>query len=180
MALTKADYNDAARMAYIEATRNILKSIESSGDTAAADRVREALAKPSGQALPSTNENPNGWVTDDWTDPAFAGWAPDANGIMQPPAAAPLPVVSTPAAIDLLASGDRFQKDGIIFEVFETPFGNMAKRIGPVPPAQPTAPTVASVTAALVTYIKERYTLTSDAEAQTELRLLLAFLAGSK
>jgi hypothetical protein len=90
----------------------------------------------------------------------------------------PTSIPGPPAAIDLLSPGDRFQKDGILFEVFETPFGNFAKRIGPVPVVAPSAPTAASVTAATVAYIKERYTLTSDAEAQTELRLLLNFLAG--
>jgi hypothetical protein len=91
---------------------------------------------------------------------------------------APPSIPGPPAAIDLLAPGDRFQKDGIVFEVFETPFGNFAKRIGPVPPVAPAAQTVASVISNLVAYIKERYTLTADAEAQTELRLLLTYLAG--
>jgi hypothetical protein len=92
----------------------------------------------------------------------------------------PPPIPGPPAAIDLLKAGDQFQKDGVLFEVFVTPFGNMARKVGPVPPPAPIAPTAASVMAALVTYVKDRYTQTSDAPAQRELDLLLAFLAGLK
>jgi hypothetical protein len=113
-------------------------------------------------------------ITEPWLTPDQ--WLAQ-NVPIDPPAPPPV-IPGPPAAIDLLSPGDRFQKDGILFEVFETPFGNFAKRIGPVPSVAPAAQTVASVITNLVAYIKERYTLTADAEAQTELRLLLTYLAG--
>lgn len=91
----------------------------------------------------------------------------------------PVPVMpSIPAAIDLLKVGDRFQKDGIMYEVFDTPFGHMARKVGPAPP--PPTPAPASVLTAIVAYVKDRYTQTADVTVQAELDLLLTFLAGLK
>ena len=139
-----------------------------------------ALISAKGQAVPWNGPGPKPPTYMDAADvqteidKLLAFWKAQDDGV-QPPPFVPGPI----ATIDLLLPGSRFVQGGWEFEVFETPFGNMQRKVGPAPTAAP-APTVtaASTLAAVVAYARGRFADTADPKEQGELNRLLTFLAG--
>jgi hypothetical protein len=151
--LTQKDYSNDARVARIAANKLALAALENGSDAQATAKNRAYMATPGGQGLPSTNEHPNGWTVNSWTDPAFAGWVSDANGLLQPPAYTP-PVAIPPKPIRKYGVPTKDPVTGEWFKWTQWPFGDDWKVACDPPAVQPTSPAPVSLKEQIVAYVQ--------------------------